>query len=174
LVLVPVSINAAARQFSHSSLASLIIKQLELHDLPPSLIDIEVTESGIMVDDEDTRWNLAALQRIGVKLYIDDFGTGYASLSQLQRLRMDGLKVDRSFTSALSGTAEGAVFYRAIISMARALGMTVVAEGVESEAEWKILKELGCDEIQGFLMSRPLPANRIPQLLRERRLKSVE
>lgn len=111
-----------------------------------------------MADTDENAANLALLEELGIRLLVDDFGTGYASLSQLQRLRLDGLKVDRSFVTALSRGREGEVFYRAIVSMAHALDMSVVAEGVETAAELKMLQVLGCDEIQGYLVSRPVPA----------------
>jgi len=98
------------------------------------------------------------LRALGVKLHIDDFGTGYSSLSQLRTLRMDVLKVDRAFTAELDGGGEGRVFFEAIVSMAHALGMAVVAEGVETAAQLQVLRELGCNEVQGYFISRPLAA----------------
>jgi EAL domain-containing protein (putative c-di-GMP-specific phosphodiesterase class I) len=103
-----------------------------------------------------------------VALYVDDFGTGYSSLSQLQRLRMDGLKVDRAFTAQLGVAAEGTVFFQAIVSMAHALGMSVVAEGVETAAELDVLATLRCDEVQGYLIDRPMPAAQMATLLQRR------
>jgi EAL domain-containing protein (putative c-di-GMP-specific phosphodiesterase class I) len=100
---------------------------------------------------------LASLQKKGVKILVDDFGTGYSSLSQLQRLDFDVLKVDQSFTASLDKSDESKVFFTAIVTMAHALGMRVVAEGVETLSQIKILKSLGCDEIQGFYISKPLP-----------------
>jgi EAL domain-containing protein (putative c-di-GMP-specific phosphodiesterase class I) len=94
---------------------------------------------------------------MGVKLLVDDFGTGYSSLSQLHRLEFDMLKVDRAFTAELGKTERGNVFFKAIITMAHALGMRVIAEGVENNDQIKILKSLLCDEIQGFYISKPLP-----------------
>jgi EAL domain-containing protein (putative c-di-GMP-specific phosphodiesterase class I) len=100
-------------------------------------------------------------------LLVDDFGTGYSSLSQLQRLELDGLKIDRAFTAELGRTREGEVFVKAIVSMAHALGMIVTAVGVETGTQLGILQALGCNEIQGFLISRPVPPNRIVTMLQQ-------
>src|SRR5438105_15822853 len=102
---------------------------------------------------------------MGITLLVDDFGTGYSSLSQLQRLDFDVLKVDRAFTAELGKTKEGNVFFTAIITMAHALGMRVVAEGVENIEQIKILKSLKCDEIQGYYISRPLPPSETQPIL---------
>ena len=170
LRLVPVSINVSPRQFSEKSLGPMFAEQIALHRIDASLVEVEVTESGIMADTDEIAANLALLEQLGIRLLVDDFGTGYASLSQLQRLRLDGLKVDRSFTTALARGREGEVFYRAIVSMAHALGMSVVAEGVETAAELQVLQKLGCDEIQGYLVSRPVPADEVAALMERRYL----
>ena len=170
LRLVPVSVNVSPRQFSEKSLGPVFAEQIALHRIDAGLVEVEVTESGIMADTDEIAANLALLEQLGIRLLIDDFGTGYASLSQLQRLRLDGLKVDRSFTTALAHGREGEVFYRAIVSMAHALGMSVVAEGVETPAELRVLQKLGCDEIQGYLVSRPVPADEAALLMDRRYL----
>ena len=138
------------------------------YQLAPNLIEIELTESATMGESSDTIAELSSIRALGVKLFIDDFGTGYSSLSQLQRLKMDALKVDRNFTAELCRTSEGEVFFRAIVSMAHALGMSVVAEGVETLEELRVLQQLGCDETQGYLVARPLPAEQIARLLSQR------
>jgi EAL domain-containing protein (putative c-di-GMP-specific phosphodiesterase class I) len=170
LRVVPVSVNVSPRQFSEKSLGPVFAEQIALHRIDAGLVEVEVTESGIMADTDEIAANLALLEQLGIRLLIDDFGTGYASLSQLQRLRLDGLKVDRSFTTALAHGREGEVFYRAIVSMAHALGMSVVAEGVETPTELRMLQELGCDEIQGYLVSRPVPADEAALLMDRRYL----
>jgi EAL domain-containing protein (putative c-di-GMP-specific phosphodiesterase class I) len=109
-----------------------------------------------MGDSAEVSHALTAIQKMGIKLLVDDFGTGYSSLSQLQRLDFDVLKVDRAFTAELGVSEEGKVFFTAIITLAHALGMRVVAEGVENLEQVKILKSLKCDEIQGFYFSKPL------------------
>lgn len=170
LRLVPVSVNVSPRQFSEKTLGPMFADQIALHGIDAGLVEVEVTESGIMADTDEIAANLALIEQLGIRLLIDDFGTGYASLSQLQRLRLDGLKVDRSFTTSLSRGREGEVFYRAIVSMAHALGMPVVAEGVETAAELRVLQTLGCDEIQGYLVSRPVPAEQAAAFMQRRYL----
>jgi diguanylate cyclase (GGDEF)-like protein len=167
LPLLPVSINVSPRQFSEGNLCQQLAHAMQRHDIAAHLIEVELTESCMMSDHADMVSALAELKALGIKLLVDDFGTGYSSLSQLQRLDLDVLKVDRAFTSELDRTEEGVVFFRAIISMAHALGMTVVAEGVESDAQLRMLQQLGCNEIQGFLIARPMPASEIPARLRQ-------
>ncbi|MFC5461470.1 EAL domain-containing protein [Massilia niabensis] len=157
LPLVPVSINVSVKQFASGRVLRQFEEAMRRHNVPASLLEIEVTESVMMGDHDEIAAELAAIRARGIKLHVDDFGTGYSSLSQLQRLRMDVLKVDRAFTAELGGPGQGRVFFQAIVSMAHALGMAVVAEGVETEAQLAILRELGCDEVQGYLISKPLP-----------------
>ena len=167
-VLKPVSINVSARQFNEGKIELLLAGLLTRYRIAPALIEIELTESATMGDRDETLAELVAIRALGVKLFLDDFGTGYSSLSQLQRLKMDSLKVDRNFTAELCRTDEGEVFFNAIVSMAHALGMTVVAEGVETLGELRVLQRLGCDEVQGYLISKPVPAQQIPALLEAR------
>lgn len=121
-----------------------------------------------MIDDtEQVAATLNALRTMGVKLLVDDFGTGYSSLSQLQSLRFDMLKVDRAFTRQLESSKEGITLFRAIITMAHELDMRVVAEGVETPQQFKLLRSLDCDEVQGFYISRPVPAAGVSTALRD-------
>jgi EAL domain-containing protein (putative c-di-GMP-specific phosphodiesterase class I) len=130
------------------------------------LVELEITESSVMADGSGISVMLRTLQNEGVKILVDDFGTGYSSLSQLQRLDFDVLKVDQSFTARLDLSQESKVLFTAIVTMAHALGMRVVAEGVETLAQIRILQSLQCDEIQGFYISKPLPpGERQPILL---------
>ncbi|HEV2610537.1 MAG TPA: EAL domain-containing protein [Noviherbaspirillum sp.] len=167
---VPVSINVSPRQFQEGNLKNILAACLARHNVAPGLVEIEVTESSMMGEDAEISMEMEALQTLGVKLLVDDFGTGYSSLSQLQRLDMDGLKIDRAFTSELGRSDEGEVFFTAIVTMAHALGMRVVAEGVETRQQVDILKRLLCDEIQGFYVSRPVPAAAIPALIENPKL----
>jgi diguanylate cyclase (GGDEF)-like protein len=167
---VPVSINVSPRQFQEGNLKTILAACLARHNVAPGLVEIEVTESSMMGEDAEISIEMEALQTLGVKLLVDDFGTGYSSLSQLQRLDMDGLKIDRAFTSELGRSDEGEVFFTAIVTMAHALGMRVVAEGVETRQQVDILKRLLCDEIQGFYVSRPVPAAAIPALIENPKL----
>ncbi|MGH8854343.1 MAG: putative bifunctional diguanylate cyclase/phosphodiesterase, partial [Telluria sp.] len=156
--LVPVSINVSPKQFLRGGVQRQLSAALHRHRVPANLIEVEITESAMMGDHDDILAELASLRALGVKLHVDDFGTGYSSLSQLQRLKMDVLKVDRAFTSELGNSKEGKVFFQAIVSMAHALGMSVVAEGVETEEQLAILRGLGCNEVQGYFIARPVPA----------------
>jgi diguanylate cyclase (GGDEF)-like protein len=168
LKLVPLSINVSARQFNNGNIKSLFADTLARHGIPSEMLEIELTESSMMGDHSDVLEQLSAIKKMGIKLLVDDFGTGYSSLSLLQRLDMDVLKVDRSFTSDLGNSVEGEIFFNAIVSMAHALGMLVVAEGVETEQQLRILQSLSCDEIQGYFIARPVPAKEVPDLLRKR------
>jgi diguanylate cyclase len=155
--LVPVSINISPRQFNEANVAEALALSLARHKVEARLVEIELTESTMAKDTLEVTTSLNAIHSMGVNLSVDDFGTGYSSLSQLHRLDFDVLKVDRAFTAELEKTKEGMAFFTAIITMAHALGMRVVAEGVETVGQIRKLKELRCDEIQGFYISRPLP-----------------
>jgi EAL domain-containing protein (putative c-di-GMP-specific phosphodiesterase class I) len=141
---------------------------LERHGVAPALLEVEITESAMMGDQDEIIAELAAIRALGIKLHVDDFGTGYSSLSQLQRLKMDVLKVDRAFTAELGNSKEGRVFFQAIVSMAHALGMSVVAEGVETEGQLAILQALDCNEVQGYFVSHPVPAHEMLMLMDQR------
>jgi diguanylate cyclase (GGDEF)-like protein len=165
---VPVSVNVSVKQFNEGNVNGLISSCLAAHAIVPELIEIELTESAMIGDVDSILLEVAAINALGVKIHIDDFGTGYSSLSLLRTLNMDVLKVDRSFTSQLGQNKQGEIFFKAIVSMAKALDMRVVAEGVETQEQVQILQMLSCDEIQGYFASKPLPANAIPALLHER------
>ncbi len=170
VALVPVSINVSPKQFLRGGVQRQLSAALVKHRVPASLIEVEITESAMMGDQDDILAELAALRALGVKLHVDDFGTGYSSLSQLQRLKMDVLKVDRAFTTELANSKEGKVFFQAIVSMAHALGMSVVAEGVETEEQLAILRHLDCNEVQGFYIARPVPAEEMALMMARRYL----
>jgi diguanylate cyclase (GGDEF)-like protein len=167
LPLLPVSINVSPRQFSHGNLSALIGACMAEHAIESSLIEIEITESCMMGEDQTVTAELAALEALGIKLLVDDFGTGYSSLSQLQRLDLDVLKVDRAFTAQLCNGREGEALFMAILSMAHVLGMTVVAEGVETLEQLRVLQALSCNEVQGYYISPPVP----PQQMRAMMVK---
>jgi diguanylate cyclase (GGDEF)-like protein len=168
LPLVPVSVNVSAKQFGHGKLAALFAACMAEHALDASLIEIEITESCMMAEDQAVTQELAAIEALGLKLLVDDFGTGYSSLSQLQRRDLDILKVDRAFTAQLCNGREGEALFMAILSMAHVLGMTVVAEGVETVEQLRILQALSCNEVQGYFISPPVPADQIPALMVKR------
>ncbi|MBE0548618.1 MAG: EAL domain-containing protein [Rubrivivax sp.] len=151
------AVNLSARQFRHQFLASMVEDTLRENCIVPGRLEIELTESLLMEDNETNRSMLASFSRMGVRMAIDDFGTGHSSLSYLKRFNIDTLKIDRSFVKSLPDSSEDLAISTAIIAMARSMQMSVVAEGVETEPQAQILRELGCDEMQGYLLSRPLP-----------------
>lgn len=168
LPVVPVSINVSPRQFWRPGLAALFASCMAQHGIEPSLVEMEITESSMFGEDNAVTDELAEIEALGITLLVDDFGTGYSSLSQLQRLDLDVLKVDRAFTARLCDGKEGEAFFMAILSMAHVLDMTVVAEGVETPQELQILQALSCDEVQGYLISPPVPAAQAPALMVKR------
>ncbi|MDP3669019.1 MAG: EAL domain-containing protein [Telluria sp.] len=155
--LVPVSVNVSSRQFNETDIFGIFSEAIARYGLNPQLLEIELTESSMMGSGSEICQSLAAIRELGIKLLVDDFGTGYSSLAQLQMLDFDVLKVDQAFTARIEQTEEGKIFFTAIITMAHALGMRVVAEGVETENQITILRSMRCDEIQGFYISEPLP-----------------
>jgi diguanylate cyclase (GGDEF)-like protein len=167
--LLPVSINVSARQFNETNVYAILENAFKKYKVNPDLIEVELTEASMTGDIDEVSRTVAAIQKMGVKVLVDDFGTGYSSLAQLQKLDMDVLKVDRAFTLEIARRKEGKIFFSAIITMAHALGMRVVAEGVEDAEQVDILKSLDCDEIQGFLVSRPLAASALQDFLRHKK-----
>ena len=170
LDVVPVAINVSARQINHSEVHEALSKCLEEWTVSASLVEVELTESAMMDESEEILGELERIAAMGVNLHVDDFGTGYSSLALLQRLQLDVLKVDRAFTSKLGITAESAVLFGAIVSMAHGLSMRVIAEGVETREQLDILRSLNCDELQGFYISRPVAADAVPALLARKHL----
>ncbi|HEV7929675.1 MAG TPA: EAL domain-containing protein, partial [Nitrosospira sp.] len=165
--LVPVSINVSPRQFNEADIANKLLASLATHHIDPKFIEIELTESSMISDSSKMSHVVTAIHNMGSKLLVDDFGTGYSSLSRLQELDFDVLKVDRAFTCQIDRSGKAGVFFKAIITMAHALGMRVVAEGVESPQQTKILTSLCCDEIQGYYISRPLPPDQVQPFLQK-------
>jgi len=159
--LVPIAVNLSPRQFWRPSLARFIIDRLAAAGLPSEALEVEVTESVLLNADSGSIEELLQMRAAGIQIALDDFGTGYSSLSYLQRLPINSLKIDRSFVSdlALDGSVNGSEpLVRAIIAMAKSLSLRVIAEGVETLEQREHLADLGCDVIQGYLISRPLPA----------------
>ncbi len=157
-----ISVNLSPRQFWRPSLADFIIERLQAAGLPTSALEVEVTESVLLNAEGGSIDELLQMRTAGIQIALDDFGTGYSSLSYLQRLPISTLKIDRSFIKDLiapDGNSTGSEpLVRAIIAMAHSLSLRIIAEGVETPAQLEHLKTLGCDVIQGYLISRPLPA----------------
>ena len=163
------TVNVSARQMATPDFVDTVQEILTDTGLHPDSLGLEITERLLLEETPATALTIELLQALGVRLLLDDFGTGYSSLRYLQRYPLDGLKVDRAFVSGLgeAGDGDGAIV-EAIVGMARALGMGVIPEGVETEGQLERLCALGCDHAQGFLLSKPLPAADIESLLRSR------
>ena len=143
----------------------MVIDTLQKTGLPSNQLELEITESALINDMEATRDTLLQLRRLGVQIAIDDFGTGYSSLSYLQNFSLDRIKIDQSFVRDLTENSETAEITQAIISMAHGLKLKVIAEGVETVDQRYFLASQGCEELQGYYFSRPLPANEVETLL---------
>jgi diguanylate cyclase (GGDEF)-like protein len=173
---ISVAVNLSARSFLDAGLADEIPMRLAERGVPPECLELEITESMLMQDPVRARTTLERLAAIGVSVSVDDFGTGYSSLAHLKRLPVDTLKIDKSFVLDMAEDGADEAIVRSMIELAHNLGMRVVAEGVESAANWVRLAELGCDLAQGFHLSRPLPASGFLALLdaeRETRAQAV-
>ncbi|MBS0395885.1 MAG: EAL domain-containing protein, partial [Proteobacteria bacterium] len=153
---LPIAVNISADDLADPHFETCVRETLAASGLPPSLLGLELTESGFIADPAQALGRLEALRMLGVSLAIDDFGTGYSSLSYLTRMPVDELKIDRSFVSALGSSSDVAAVVRAALEMARSLGLEVVAEGIEDEATADQLAALGCDLGQGYWWSKPL------------------
>ena len=164
-----VNVNVTPKEFAQPDLAAQIGKTLQETGLDPSCLNLEITETIAMADADRSAVVLSELKSVGVRLDIDDFGTGYSSLSRLQHFPVDTLKIDRSFVSRMDTDVETREIVRVIVMLAHGLGLKVVAEGVETKVQAEMLKDLGCEFAQGFLYSRPVPADTIEQLLSENR-----
>jgi diguanylate cyclase (GGDEF)-like protein len=158
-----VTVNLSARQFSDPDLTAVVAEALARAGLPGDALWLEITESVLMEEVEAAADTLLALKRLGVHLSVDDFGTGYSSLSYLKQFPVDVLKIDRSFIDGLGTDPEDGAIVLAIVSLARALRLEVVAEGVEHLHQLEALQRLGCNAVQGFLLARPVPADRLPE-----------
>jgi EAL domain-containing protein (putative c-di-GMP-specific phosphodiesterase class I) len=161
-----VAVNISARELGHGEFVARLENALAETGCDPSRLTIEITES--LFIDADMIEVLRAVSATGVKLSIDDFGTGYSSLAYLRRLPLDYLKIDRSFVHDLPEDAEATALVTAIMSMAHALGLKVVAEGIETQAQLRHLHEQGCDLVQGFYLAVPMPGKDVASLLRAR------
>jgi len=162
-----VAVNLSPFQFSHPELIPEIIRRLEKTGLPASLLELEITESGIMENEKDSIGKLRKLHEMGIAISIDDFGTGYSSLSKLKDYPIDTLKIDRTFVIDLPGNTMAATLATTIIDLAHNLGFKVVAEGVETAEQFHFLREHGCEYYQGYLFSRPLSSDDFTARLEE-------
>ncbi len=160
-----IAVNVSAVQFAQTQLLTQIKNALHRSGLAPQHLEVEITESVLMRDAETTGTTLRALKDMGVRIAMDDFGTGYSSLSYLKRFPIDTLKIDRSFTQDICENEDGASIVAAIAGLARSLGLSLVAEGVETIEQRKFLELQRCDRMQGYLLSKPIPVDQVPRFL---------
>jgi EAL domain-containing protein (putative c-di-GMP-specific phosphodiesterase class I) len=153
-----VSVNVSARQLRQDDFVDQVVSALQRHGVPPAQLKLELTESMLLNDVQDVIGKMQALKAIGIGFSLDDFGTGYSSLGYLKCFPIDGLKIDRSFVRDLATSTKDAAIVDAIAALARSLGLGLVAEGVEDASQAEFLRARQCTELQGFLFSRPLPA----------------
>ena len=166
---ISIAVNLSAIQFQQEDLAGTIEKILSDSGVSPDRLELELTESVVMQDARKADNILSRLSRVGIKLAIDDFGTGYSSLSYLKRFAVDRLKIDQSFVRDMTHNYDDAEIAQAIINLGHTLGLEIVSEGVETKEQLELLKKQGCDIIQGYYVSRPMPAADIPDFLRNER-----
>ena len=162
-----VSVNVSPRQLRTGDLAEIVVQCLKESGLAPSRLHIELTETAVIGDEILAATLLDKLHRNGVKVWLDDFGTGFSGLSHLRQVPVDGVKIDKSFVADMQMDPDDLALTTAIIAMCHALGITVVAEGIEQEAQYNLLAQRGCDLAQGYLMSRPLTSSQLTALLKQ-------
>jgi EAL domain-containing protein (putative c-di-GMP-specific phosphodiesterase class I) len=168
---ITMSVNVSVLQLLRGDLTQRLCDILAEHDIAPNQLELELTESMVMANAEQSITTLRQLKAVGVTLAIDDFGTGYSSLSYLKRLPIDALKIDKEFVGDITTDPDDEAITATVITMAHSLGLNVVAEGVESAEQVEYLREQGCDEIQGHWLSVPLPPDQCLAFLRERAIR---
>jgi len=164
---VRMAVNLSARQLQDELLLPMLTRLVEQFDIKAGMLELELTESCLMDDPEASIQLMQNIKELGLCLAMDDFGTGYSSLSYLKRFAMDTLKIDRSFVKDLPDDEQDVAIATTIIAMARNLGLKVLAEGAETIEQAHFLQQHGCDEIQGYYFSKPVPAEEIPTLLQK-------
>jgi diguanylate cyclase (GGDEF)-like protein/PAS domain S-box-containing protein len=165
----PLAINLSPRQFDSDDLLGTLARAIADNGLAPGMLEVEVTEGILMKNTDSLRTTLGEIKRLGMRLTIDDFGTGYSSLAYLMEFDIDTVKIDKSFIANIVAGGKDATITTAIISLAHTLGLSVIAEGVETDAQLDILRALSCDAVQGFLLSRPIAPDAIPALFAQAR-----
>jgi EAL domain-containing protein (putative c-di-GMP-specific phosphodiesterase class I) len=162
LVDIPrVSVNLSARSLTHPGLLGELGDALELYAIPPDMLELEITENTVMADPDRAQEVLTSLRALGIELAIDDFGTGQSSLTYLQRLSVDWLKIDKSFVMNMASDVNDAAIVRTSVELGHSLGLRIVAEGVETTQALMQLADVGCDVAQGFHISRPVSPDRL-------------
>jgi EAL domain-containing protein (putative c-di-GMP-specific phosphodiesterase class I) len=162
---IKVAINLSPAQFKDRRLMQVIVSALATSGLPPSRLELEITEELLLQDDENTLTRLQQLRELGAQIVMDDFGTGYSSLNYLRRFPLDKIKIDQAFIGGLSdGNAVSVAIVQAVVGIAKVLGVRTTAEGIETEEQLSLVKALGCSEMQGYLFGVPMPVEEIVQL----------
>ena len=162
-----IAVNLSPVQVRDPAVVQTMAGRLAEYGLPADRLMLEITE-GVLIDNfDEAKARLDALKALGVRLALDDFGTGYSSLSYLQRFKFDKLKIDRSFVDQLGKSADSQALVQAIVALGRALGVTLLAEGVETEEQRVLLRMAGCEEMQGFLFARPAPRETLDRFMAE-------
>jgi len=157
-MLLRLSVNLSVQQLQHEGWLSIVEEALTASGLAPHYLDLEITESVIITHAEKAVATLSKLEQMGVSITVDDFGTGYSSLSYLTRLPIQGVKLDQRFVHGLEQNKNDEAITQAIIALSHSIGLRVIAEGVETVAQFEFLRDHGCEEAQGYLISRPLEA----------------
>jgi EAL domain-containing protein (putative c-di-GMP-specific phosphodiesterase class I) len=160
-----VAVNVSAIELRNPGFATRVAATLMATGLQPHRLELEVTESAIVDDSGSAQENIAALRELGVAIAIDDFGTGFSSLARLQHLDVDRIKIDRSFINGFGKSGSNEAIVKAIVDLARAVGLATTAEGVETPAQQERLMEIGCDHLQGYLLGKPMRRADMEQLL---------
>ena len=169
-----VGVNVSSRQLAQTGLVDEVVAALAATGLPPACLKLEITESVMVADVEAAAGRLSALRAMGVQIAIDDFGTGYSSMAYLSSLPLRTLKIDRSFVSQLGRSGEEEAIVRAIVTLAKSLGLSVTSEGIETAEQFAFLRGLGCDLGQGYYFSRPVPPEEISSWLAADRRQEAE
>ena len=168
------AVNLSALQFRQGRVRQEVGQALQRHGLAPRLLELELTETLVVQSPAEARASMDELRGLGLHLSLDDFGTGYSSLAYLRQFPFDSVKIDRAFVTDITRSEQDAAIALAIIAMAHSMGMRVIAEGVETVEQARFLSARGCDQMQGYYFSRPLPAPDYARLLAEgRRLQGV-
>jgi diguanylate cyclase (GGDEF)-like protein/PAS domain S-box-containing protein len=162
---IRIAVNLSTVQFRQRALVETVAAALELSGLDPQRLELEITESVLLLDDDANLATLHQLRGLGVRIVLDDFGTGYASLGYLTRFAFDKLKIDRSFVARMTDTPDTQTIVNAVLRMSQALGIATTAEGVETREQLDILARAGCDELQGFFFSHPVPLSMVPGVI---------
>jgi EAL domain-containing protein (putative c-di-GMP-specific phosphodiesterase class I) len=157
----------SAAQFRNPTLALSVVNALNASGLSPSRLELEITETVLLQDDQAVLDVLHQVRNLGVRISMDDFGTGYSSLSYLRSFPFDKIKIDRSFIKELGNANDCVAIIRAVTRLGHSLGMITTAEGVETEEQLKILRAEGCTQVQGYLFSKPRPAAEVPEMIKK-------